>query len=105
MNSSANPISAVPRVARLVWPVGTLLIFLLAWDAGVRLSGSDLFPKPGEVLRGIVELAQKGLLVKYIVASLFRVTWGFALAVSVPQVVAAQQSAVAFVAVIQQHHR
>ena len=26
---------------------------------------------------GIVELARKGLLVKYVVASLFRVTWGY----------------------------
>ncbi len=32
---------------------------------------------------GIVELIRKGLLLKYIVASLFRVTWGFGLAVLV----------------------
>jgi len=59
---------------------------LLAWDAGVRLSGSDLFPKPVEVVRGILELANKGLLLKYIAASLFRVTWGFfgAVLVGVP---------------------
>src|SRR5262245_19647616 len=55
-------------------------LFLLGWHDGVRLSGSDIFPTPGEVLRGIVELIQKGLLLKYIVASLFRVTWGFTLA-------------------------
>ncbi len=59
------------------------VVFLLAWDLGVRLSGSDLFPKPLEVLRGIGELIEKGLLLKYIVASLFRVTWGFTLAVLV----------------------
>jgi NitT/TauT family transport system permease protein len=59
------------------------VLFLLAWDAGVRLSGSDLFPKPIEVARGIVELIQEGLLLKYIVASLFRVTCGFTLAVVV----------------------
>lgn len=47
----------------------------------MRISGSDIFPKPIDVARGIVELIQKGLLVKYIVASLFRVTWGFFLAV------------------------
>ena len=34
-----------------------------------------------EVLRGLIELVQRGLLLKYIVASLFRVTWGFGLAV------------------------
>ena len=57
--------------------------FLLMWDGAVRLSGSQLFPKPIEVLWGLVELAQKGLLIKYVVASLFRVTWGFTLAVLV----------------------
>jgi len=55
--------------------------FLLSWEGAVRLSGSDLFPRPIEVAGGIVELVEKGLLFKYIVASLFRVTWGFFLAV------------------------
>jgi len=53
------------------------------WDVAVRLSGNDLFPTPWQVALGIVELARKGLLLKYIVASLFRVTWGFLLAVLV----------------------
>jgi len=51
--------------------------------AAVSISGSDLFPTPWNVARGIVEFAQQGLLFKYIVASLFRVSWGFALAVVV----------------------
>ena len=55
-------------------------LFLLIWHSSVRLSGSDLFPTPLQVLRGIVELAERGLLLKYVVASLFRVTWGFMLA-------------------------
>lgn len=66
---------------RFALPAGTAACFLLAWDLGVRFSGSDLFPKPLDVLRGILELAQKGLLAKYIVASLFRVSWGFGCAV------------------------
>ena len=37
-------------------------------------------PGPLAVLSGIAELAQRGLLLKYIVASLFRVTWGFLMA-------------------------
>jgi NitT/TauT family transport system permease protein len=61
--------------------VGMLALFFTLWGLAVRLSHSDLFPTPGNVLRGIVELIQKGLLFKYIVASLFRVTWGFTLAV------------------------
>lgn len=68
---------------QLLLPVSVVAAGLLIWDASVRLSGSELFPKPGEVLRGLVELAEKGLLLKYAVASLFRVTWGFLLAVIV----------------------
>jgi NitT/TauT family transport system permease protein len=54
---------------------------LLAWELAVRASRNDLFPGPWEVARGIAELVRKGLLLKYVVASLFRVTWGFLLAV------------------------
>jgi len=75
---------AAPRAKRdwlgLALPWGVGLLFLLAWDLSVRFSGSDLFPKPIDVARGIVELIQHGLLVKYVVASLFRVSWGFTLA-------------------------
>src|SRR4029078_2015689 len=62
-------------------PVGVALLFLLLWDLSVRLLGSDLFPKPIDVLRGIAEVIGKGLLLKDVVASLFRVTVGFGLAV------------------------
>ena len=58
-------------------------VFLLIWDLAVRLSGSTLFPKPFDVALGIIELVEQGLLFKYVVASLFRVTWGFTLAVLV----------------------
>ncbi len=64
-------------------PLGVAAVFVLIWDLAVRWSGSELFPKPLEVLAGIVELASKGLLLKYVVASLFRVTVGFVLAVLV----------------------
>jgi len=58
-----------------------LAIFFTVWGVAVRLSHSELFPTPINVAAGIGELITKGLLLKYIVASLFRVTWGFALAV------------------------
>ena len=67
----------------IILPSLVAVMFLLFWDGAVRLSGSQLFPKPLDVLWGLVELAQKGLLIKYVVASLFRVTWGFTLAVIV----------------------
>jgi NitT/TauT family transport system permease protein len=71
------------RFYRLVRPIGMALLFLTGWGLAVRLTHAQLFPAPGEVARGIVELFQKGLLFKYIVASLFRVAWGFGLAVTI----------------------
>jgi NitT/TauT family transport system permease protein len=68
---------------KLALPAAVAALCLLGWHAAVRLSGSDLFPGPLAVLAGIVELAEKGLLFKYVVASLFRVTVGFALALAV----------------------
>jgi ABC-type phosphate/phosphonate transport system permease subunit len=64
-------------------PLGVGLLLLAAWHCLVRLSGSDLFPTPFEVMDGIGELAREGVLFKYVVASLFRVTWGFLVAVAV----------------------
>lgn len=71
------------RFSSILLPLATAVIFLIVWHSLVRLSGSDLFPTPMEVVRGIQELFEKGLLLKYIVASLFRVSWGFGLAVVV----------------------
>jgi len=73
----------VKRFSSLYLPLATAAIFLAIWHSLVRLSGSDLFPTPMEVVTGIRELIEKGLLLKYIVASLFRVSWGFMLAVLV----------------------
>lgn len=70
-------------LSRYVLPVLVVIFALAAWDAAVRISGSTLFPRPIEVAKGIIELGRQGLLVKYIAASLFRVTWGFTLAVIV----------------------
>jgi NitT/TauT family transport system permease protein len=61
--------------------VGSVLI--ASWQIAVRGSGNEILPTPSEVFFGLGELVHKGLLVKYVVASLFRVTWGFSLAVIV----------------------
>lgn len=55
---------------------------ILAWQIAVSRQTVAIIPGPWAVLQGIAELARKGLLVKYVVASLFRVTWGYLLAVS-----------------------
>lgn len=58
--------SAVPMAALLV-----------IWHLATTYQTIHLLPTPLQVARGIAELARHGLLVKYVVASLFRVTWGF----------------------------
>ncbi len=64
-------------------PLCVVVALLAVWHLAVALSSSKIFPTPIDVARGIAELVRKGLLLKYVVASLFRVTWGFLLAVLV----------------------
>ena len=66
-----------------VLPCLVTAVLLVAWELAVRVSTNDLFPGPLLVAKGLGELIRKGLLPRYIVASLFRVTWGFLLAVVV----------------------
>lgn len=54
-----------------------LATLLVAWSLSVAVSGSAWIPGPLAVALGLVELVRKQLLFKYVVASLFRVTWGF----------------------------
>lgn len=68
------------NIFRYGLPLLTAALLLAAWHGAVRYSGSDLFPTPMAVVRGILELAHQGLLLKYIAASLFRVSVGFCLA-------------------------
>ena len=70
-------------LAQLGLPAIVAVIFLSGWHLSVKTSGSDIFPTPWQVCLGLAELARQGLLLKYIVASLFRVSWGFGLAVLV----------------------
>ena len=53
---------------------GPVALLVAIWHVAVVLSGSLIFPTPWQVAVGLVELARKGVLLKYIVASLFRVT-------------------------------
>ncbi|MEO8431305.1 MAG: ABC transporter permease [Acidobacteriota bacterium] len=60
-----------------------LVVLVVLWAAAIRISGQKLLPSPWQVARAIAELAQKGFLVKHVVASLFRVTWGYLLAAAI----------------------
>jgi NitT/TauT family transport system permease protein len=69
------------KLEAVLLPCAVGVLFVLGWHLAVRWTGSDIFPTPGEVVTGTVELARKGVLLKYIVASLFRVSAGYLLAV------------------------
>lgn len=64
-------------VVRRLQPLIGIVLFVAAWQLAVLRAQHTLVPSPWLALRAIGELAQKGLLAKYIVASLFRVTWGY----------------------------
>jgi len=65
-------------------PLGVVLAAVLFWAALSRFEvfPSTAFPSPTDVLRGFVEKVRFGSLFDDIVASLFRVTMGFGLAVT-----------------------
>jgi NitT/TauT family transport system permease protein len=64
-------------------PFAVLLVALLIWTALALLKvfPESVFPSPFAVARGFVEELQSGRLIDDVVASLFRVATGFALAV------------------------
>lgn len=69
------------RLALLLRPIALIALLILAWSIAIPYEPAHLLPGPWGVVEGIADLLQHGLLFKYIVASLFRVTWGFTLAV------------------------
>jgi NitT/TauT family transport system permease protein len=71
------------RLGTVVWPMLVALLFIAVWHVAVVLSGNEIFPTPLHTLTGLIELVQHGVLFKYIVASLFRVSIGFLLALVV----------------------
>ena len=57
-----------------------VVLLLVIWHVAVVASQSLIFPTPWQVVLGLLNLAAQGLLVKHVVASLFRVTYGYLLA-------------------------
>src|SRR3984885_2303599 len=62
-------------------PIALIAVLLVLWQLAVTRSPIHILPSPWGVVEGIGDLLQHGLLLKYVVASLFRVTWGFLLGV------------------------
>src|SRR5947208_9509537 len=65
---------------KFIWPLATAALLLLFWHYAVIYSGTKVFPSPAKVLLGAEELANKGLLLRYIGDSLRRVAFGYLLA-------------------------
>lgn len=65
-----------------VWlrPIAFIAVLLVAWQVAVSRHPAYILPGPWGVVGGIIDLVRHGFLFKYVVASLFRVTWGFSLA-------------------------
>lgn len=74
--------TAPRRLEAVLLPALAGLLFLAAWQAAVTLTGSDVFPGPLAVFRGLRELAEKGLLWGYVRDSLLRVGVGYGLALA-----------------------
>ncbi len=71
------------RLESILLPTGVAILFIAAWHTAVAWSGSEIFPTPLQVAAGLFELAKKGVLIRYVVASLFRVSSGFLLGIVV----------------------
>ena len=72
-----------PRGQQWLSPVAVTLLLTAAWDLACHLSGTKIFPSPRDTWAAFGDLAKSQRLWGDIVASLFRVTWGFMLAVGV----------------------
>jgi NitT/TauT family transport system permease protein len=66
---------------RIVLPLIAAAVMILAWHVAVKMTGTKIFPSPGDVLRGIGTLVERGVLLPYIGDSLIRVGSGYILAV------------------------
>jgi NitT/TauT family transport system permease protein len=77
---SARP-NSLDRLPILL-PLLALALIVMLWDTLARCSGwsSAVFPGPLVVLKSLGELSASGSLIKHAIASLFRVTAGFYLA-------------------------
>ena len=62
----STALSQPAKWEKVFWPVVTALVFLTVWHFAVRWTGSKIFPSPLDVEKGMAELAEKGLLLKYI---------------------------------------
>jgi NitT/TauT family transport system permease protein len=71
------------RVPLWTISIASIGLAVALWALAIRLAGRTLLPGPVAVGSALIELVVSGRLVRFAVASLFRVTWGFSAAVVV----------------------
>jgi NitT/TauT family transport system permease protein len=71
------------RIQEWVLPAALAVALVALWDLACRFTGSVIFPTPHQTWLASLELIESQRLWGDIVASLFRVTWGFFLAAGV----------------------
>lgn len=78
--SSSAPSSSLSRVQRVALPVAGVSVFLGLWWLRTRGASLNEVPGPAATARGLFDLLRSGMLAKNVVASIFRVSYGFSLA-------------------------
>jgi NitT/TauT family transport system permease protein len=73
----------IAKLRRLFRPVLGVALFVLIWHVLTIGNGRTDIPGPWLTIQGLFELFQQGILVKNIVASVFRVAWGFLIATAI----------------------
>ncbi len=74
---SISPRVNLRAILRRIVPLIGIIIFVVSWQVAVWATHATIVPGPIAAVAAIGELGRRGLLVKYVVASLFRVTWGY----------------------------
>ena len=69
--------SAAQAVLHRLAPLLGLAALVAAWEVALLAAPGSLLPRPHEVLGALGRLAASGQLLDHVVASVFRVTWGF----------------------------
>jgi NitT/TauT family transport system permease protein len=75
----AETVQAI-KLRERIKPLAFIVVLLVIWHVAANHQSFHILPGPLAVAGGIAELAEHGLLLKYVVASLFRVIWGYVMA-------------------------
>lgn len=69
------------KFERWLLPLGFAVLLLGGWQLAITVTDAHVVPGPFKVLRGLEELAERGVLLGYVLDSVRRVLTGFAIAV------------------------